>query len=57
MSAVKANDGGGIGLFRSEFLHLACEDYPKEEQLFEAYCRAPADMEGKTVMIETPAVR
>lgn len=53
ISAVKANDGGGIGLFRSEFLYLACEDYPKEEQLFEAYRRAAADMEGKTVIIRT----
>ena len=29
--AVQVNDGGGIGLFRSEFLYLNCEDYPTEE--------------------------
>lgn len=50
---VKANDGGGVGLFRSEFLYLACEDYPSEEQLFEAYRSAAEAMEGKTVIIRT----
>ena len=29
--AVLANDGQGVGLFRSEFLYLATEDYPTEE--------------------------
>lgn len=53
VSAVKVNDGGGVGLFRSEFLYLACEDYPSEEQLFEAYRSAVAAMEGKTVIIRT----
>lgn len=53
VSAVKANDGGGVGLFRSEFLYLACEDYPAEETLFEAYRSAVAAMEGKTVIIRT----
>lgn len=51
--AVKTNDGGGVGLFRSEFLYLACEDYPTEEQLFEAYRSAAEAMEGKTVIIRT----
>lgn len=53
VSAVKVNDGGGVGLFRSEFLYLACEDYPTEEQLFEAYRSVVAAMEGKTVIIRT----
>lgn len=53
VSAVKVNDGGGIGLFRSEFLYLACQDYPAEEQLFEAYRSAVAAMEGKPVIIRT----
>ena len=34
--AVLENDGGGIGLFRSEFLYLNCDDYPTEEYQFEA---------------------
>lgn len=53
VSAVKVNDGGGVGLFRSEFLYLACEDYPTEDQLFEAYRSAVASMEGKKVIIRT----
>lgn len=53
ISAVKVNDGGGVGLFRSEFLYLACEDYPTEDQLFDAYRSAAAAMEGKLVIIRT----
>ncbi|MBP3796762.1 MAG: phosphoenolpyruvate--protein phosphotransferase, partial [Ruminococcus sp.] len=37
IGAVLANDAGGIGLFRSEFLYLESEDYPTEEQQFQAY--------------------
>lgn len=53
ISAVKVNDGGGVGLFRSEFLYLACEDYPTEDELFEAYRSAVSAMEGRTVIIRT----
>ena len=53
VSAVKVNDGSGVGLFRSEFLYLACEDYPTEDRLFEAYRCAVAAMEGKPVIIRT----
>ena len=51
--AVQVNDGGGIGLFRSEFLYLNCEDYPTEDQQFEAYKQVLADMDGKEVIIRT----
>ena len=51
--AVQVNDGGGIGLFRSEFLYLNSEDYPTEEQQFEAYKQVLSDMEGKEVIIRT----
>ena len=37
VDAVKVNDGGGIGLFRSEFLYLNSSTYPTEEEQFEAY--------------------
>lgn len=53
VSAVKVNDGGGVGLFRSEFLYLSCEDYPTEQTLFDAYRAALSGMEGKTVIIRT----
>ena len=51
--AVQVNDGGGIGLFRSEFLYLNSPDYPTEDQQFEAYKRVLADMGGKEVIIRT----
>jgi phosphotransferase system enzyme I (PtsI) len=51
--AVLSNDAGGIGLFRSEFLYLNCDDYPTEEQQFEAYKRVLSDMEGREVVIRT----
>ena len=52
-AAVTANDGGGIGLFRSEFLYLGSADYPTEEQQFEAYKAVLAAMEGREVVIRT----
>ena len=51
--AVLENDGGGIGLFRSEFLYLNCDDYPSEDYQFEAYKKVLSDMGGKEVVIRT----
>jgi len=51
--AVLANDGRGIGLFRSEFLYLASRDYPTEDEQFSAYREVAAAMEGKRVIIRT----
>ena len=51
--AVQVNDGGGIGLFRSEFLYLQNNDYPTEEQQFEKYKLAAEAMAGKRVIIRT----
>ena len=51
--AVYENDGGGIGLFRSEFLYLNSNTYPTEEEQFEAYKKVLIDMEGKEVIIRT----
>jgi len=53
VSAVLANDGQGVGLFRSEFLYLAADDYPTEDQQFEAYKSVAAAMKGKRVIIRT----
>ncbi len=53
MDAVLANDGQGIGLFRSEFLYLASDTYPTEEQQFQAYKSVAAAMNGKRVIIRT----
>ena len=51
--AVLQNDAGGVGLFRSEFLYLNCDDYPSEEYQFEAYKKALSDMGGREVVIRT----
>lgn len=53
IGAVLANDAGGIGLFRSEFLYLESEDYPTEEQQFSAYRKVLESMAGKKVIIRT----
>ncbi|MBR2671310.1 MAG: phosphoenolpyruvate--protein phosphotransferase [Oscillospiraceae bacterium] len=50
---VQENDGGGIGLFRSEFLYLECDDYPTEDYQFEAYKKVLSDMNGLEVVIRT----
>ncbi len=53
VAAVHNNDGQGIGLFRSEFLYLAANDYPTEEEQFQAYKNVAAAMDGKRVVIRT----
>lgn len=53
IGAVLANDAGGIGLFRSEFLYLESSGYPTEEQQFSAYKRVLESMAGKKVIIRT----
>jgi phosphotransferase system enzyme I (PtsI) len=53
IGAVLANDAGGIGLFRSEFLYLENSDYPDEEQQFTAYRKVLESMAGKKVIIRT----
>ena len=53
VDAVKVNDGGGIGLFRSEFLYLNSSTYPTEDEQFEAYKAVLTGMEGKEVIIRT----
>ena len=53
VAAVQANDGQGIGLFRSEFLYLSASDYPTEDEQFEAYRSVAAAMNGKRVVIRT----
>ncbi|PWM32305.1 MAG: phosphoenolpyruvate--protein phosphotransferase [Clostridiales bacterium] len=50
---VLANDAGGIGLFRSEFIYLGRNDYPTEEEQFEIYKEVLSRMGGKKVIIRT----
>lgn len=53
LASVLANDADGIGLFRSEFLYMESEDYPTEEEQFQAYRMVAENMAGKKVMIRT----
>lgn len=53
VDAVLENDSEGIGLFRSEFLYLGCDDYPDEELQFEAYRTVLSRMGGRKVIIRT----
>ncbi|MGA2232374.1 MAG: phosphoenolpyruvate--protein phosphotransferase [Tepidisphaeraceae bacterium] len=43
----------GIGLYRTEFLYLAQEAEPSEEQQFEAYCDALKHLDGRPLVIRT----
>lgn len=50
---VLENDAGGIGLFRSEFLYLGRDDFPSEEEQFQAYKQVVQTMGKKKVIIRT----
>lgn len=50
---VLENDAEGIGLFRSEFLYLGRNDFPTEEEQFQAYKQVLQTMAGKRVIIRT----
>lgn len=53
VASALANDAGGIGLFRSEFLYLESDTYPTEEEQFKAYKTVVETMAGKKVIIRT----
>ena len=53
VDAIKMNDGGGIGLFRSEFLYLNSSTYPTEDEQFEAYKAVLTGMGDTEVIIRT----
>lgn len=50
---VLESDGGGIGLFRSEFLYLGRDSFPTEDEQFESYKTVIERMKGKKVIIRT----
>jgi len=53
LEAVLSNDAEGIGLFRSEFLYLSRDNYPGEEEQFEAYRKVAEGMRDRQVIIRT----
>jgi len=53
LPSVLENNAEGIGLFRSEFLYLGRNNYPTEDELFEAYRKVVQGMSGRQVVIRT----
>lgn len=53
MAEVYANDGMGVGLFRSEFIYLESSTYPTEDEQFAIYKSAVEKALGKRVIIRT----
>ncbi|MED4583677.1 phosphoenolpyruvate--protein phosphotransferase [Brevibacillus choshinensis] len=50
---VLANGAEGVGLFRTEFLYMGRDQFPTEEEQFQAYKQVLEQMEGKPVVIRT----
>ncbi len=53
MPLVLSNDAEGVGLFRSEFLYLRRDDFPTEEELFQAYRAGAEALQGRKMIIRT----
>lgn len=53
VSLIVANDGEGIGLFRSEFVFMDRTTAPTEQEQFEAYKHVLETMAGRPVIIRT----
>ncbi len=53
IDAVLANGGDGVGLYRTEFLYLANQHEPSEEEHFEAYVESLRLLKGKPLTIRT----
>lgn len=47
------NTAEGVGLFRSEFLYMNSDDFPTENEQFEAYKKVAESMGDKKVVIRT----
>jgi len=53
ISSVLENGAEGIGLYRTEFLYMDRNEFPSEEEQFEAYKTVAERMNGKPVIIRT----
>jgi phosphotransferase system enzyme I (PtsI) len=53
LEGVHQNGGEGIGLYRTEFLYMGRNDFPSEEEQFEAYRAVLEGMSGKPVVVRT----
>lgn len=53
LKGVKENGGEAIGLYRTEFLYMDRDQFPTEDEQFEAYKAVLEGMEGKSVVVRT----
>ena len=53
VSSVLSNGGEGVGLYRTEFLHLTCGREPDEATHFAAYARTVELLDGRPLVIRT----
>lgn len=52
VEGVNAN-GAAIGLYRTEFLYMDSQDFPTEDEQYEAYKAVLEGMNGKPVVVRT----
>jgi len=53
VEAVLANGGAGVGLYRTEYLYLASDHEPSEEDHYEAYAQTVRLLEGRPLILRT----
>ncbi len=53
VEGVLANGGEGVGLYRTEFLYMDSENFPTEDEQYEAYKTVLESMNGKKVVVRT----
>lgn len=53
VEGVLTNGGEAIGLYRTEFLYMDSQEFPTEEEQFEAYKSVLEGMDGRAVVVRT----
>lgn len=53
INIVTENTAEGVGLFRSEFLYMNSDDFPTENEQFEAYKKVAESMSNKKIVVRT----
>ncbi|MDR1386670.1 MAG: phosphoenolpyruvate--protein phosphotransferase [Propionibacteriaceae bacterium] len=53
LAAVRDNDAGGVGLFRTEFAYMEAAQQPSEDELFEVYRQVAQELAPKRVVFRT----
>lgn len=53
VEGVLNNGGEGVGLYRTEFLYMNSQEFPTEEEQFEAYKAVLEGMNGRKVVVRT----